>query len=65
MGYKCQFPDGSVDVRIGDTSIDPCKYQLMESYRNVTIEILKCPVCGHISIGWKKQDNTEEIIMEE
>ena len=65
MSCKCNFSDGSVDVKIGDVSLDPCKYQLVEAYKNVTVEILKCSVCGHISIGWKKQDNTEEITMEE
>lgn len=62
---KCKFSDGSVDIRIGDTSIDPCRYKLTEIHKNVTVEILECPVCGHVSIGWKRQDNTEDIILEE
>lgn len=61
---KCQFPEGAVDIRIGNTELDPCKYVLTEKYKNVTVEVLKCPVCGDVSIGWYKQDNTEEISLE-
>lgn len=63
--HKCKFPNGASDIRIGDVVLDSCKYELSEKYKNVTVEILKCPVCGNVSIGWYKQDNTEEIILEE
>ena len=62
---KCKFPDGATSVRIGDAELDPCKYVLVEKYKNVTVEVLKCPVCGEVTIGWYKQDNTEEISLEE
>ena len=29
--------------------------------RNVEIQILRCKICGHVSIGWRRQDNTEEV----
>lgn len=61
---KCQFPDGA-QIRIGDMALDPCKYKVSEIHKNVTIEVLKCAVCGHVSIGWRRQENTEDIIMEE
>ena len=62
---KCQFPEGMADVRIGNAPLDPCKYVLSEIHRNVTVEILECPVCGDVSIAWYRQDNTEDIIMKE
>ena len=65
QNHKCQFSNGASDIRIGDAVLDPCRYELSEKYRNVTVEILKCPVCGNVSIGWYKQENTEEITMED
>lgn len=57
----CSWPDG-VDVRPdGIHSLEPCRYQLSQKLRNVTIEILKCPKCGKISIGWYRQLDTEDI----
>lgn len=61
---KCQFP-GGVSVHLGDKPLDPCQFELCEIYKNVTIEILRCPKCGEVSIGWKRQDNTEEVLLEE
>lgn len=29
--------------------------------KNVTVQILKCKECGNVSIGWIRQDNTEEV----
>lgn len=43
----------------------PCQYILTEIHKNVTVEVLKCPKCGDVSIGWYKQDNTEDILREE
>ena len=60
---KCQFPDG-ISVYLGGNKVDPCKFELYEIYENVTVEILRCPVCGEISIGWKRQDNTEDIMVD-
>jgi hypothetical protein len=34
---------------------------LEKKFKNVTVEILKCEVCGEVSIGWYRQDNTEEV----
>ena len=61
---KCQF-HGGMTVRIGDNTLDPCQYKLSEIHKNVTVEILKCPKCGAVSIGWYRQDDTEDILMEE
>lgn len=61
---KCQFPDG-VQIKIGDAKLDPCQYELVEVHKNVTVEVIKCSVCGNVEISWRRQDNTEDIIMEE
>jgi hypothetical protein len=61
---KCKFPDG-VEVKIGDLELDPCKYEVAEIHKNVTVEVLRCKVCGHLSMGWRRQNNTEDIIMED
>lgn len=45
--------------------LDPCVYQVDKILKNCTIEILKCPHCGKVSVGWYLQDDTEEISEEE
>lgn len=61
---KCQFPDG-VSVEFMGAALDPCQYKVAEIHKNVTVEILKCPKCGCISVGWKRQEDTEDIILED
>lgn len=58
--HECSFPKG-MDLKINDIPVEPCNFVEIESYRNVTVQILKCQKCGKISVGWKRQDNTEEI----
>lgn len=41
--------------------IDPCRYETVEIYRNVTVVVSKCMKCGNIDIAWIRQDNTEEL----
>lgn len=60
--HKCQFPNGISGVQIKGAPLDACKYELVEKYKNVTVEILRCPICGEMSIGWYRQDNTEDIL---
>ena len=62
---KCQNPDGEL-ILIPDQNgvfheLDLCDYEVVEAYRNVTVEVLRCKKCGHIEISWKRQDNTEVI----
>ena len=45
----------------GEHELDPCQYKEILRLRNVTISILKCEKCGNISIGWMRQENTEEV----
>ena len=55
---KCEMP-GGISIRPdGIHELDACSYEISETYRNVTVEILKCKKCGNVSIGWYKQPNT-------
>lgn len=37
------------------------RYVLEQRLKNVTVEILKDQMTGEYSIGWYRQDNTEDI----
>jgi len=52
-GFKIK-PDGIHEL-------SPHKYALVQKLKNVTIEILQCEICGKLSIGWYRQENTEEV----
>lgn len=45
----------------GIHELSPHHYVLMQKLKNVTIEILHCKVCGKVSIGWYRQEDTEEL----
>ena len=45
----------------GIHELSPHKFKLDKRLRNVTIEILHCEKCGEVSIGWYRQDDTEEV----
>ena len=57
---RCSHGDG-VTVKIGGIPVDPCEYEEVEAYRNVTVRVLRCKRCGHTEIEWERQENTEEI----
>lgn len=44
----------------GVYELSPHHFKKVQRLKNVTIEILQCKVCGKVSIGWYRQDNTEE-----
>ena len=48
------FPDG-------ENELDPCVYEEIERYANVTVTVLRCKNCGHISVEWERQEDTEEL----
>ena len=56
---KCSFGDG-VEMQICGVPVDPCSYETIETYRNVTVKVLRCTKCGHMELNWYMQDNTEE-----
>ncbi len=45
---------------IDDCAIKPI-YVLDQKLKNVTVEILKNQLTGEYSIGWSRQENTEDI----
>lgn len=61
MNKKCSFGDITIKLD-GVNELDPCVYEVVEKYHNVTIEVLKCKKCGHVEISWYRQDDTEEVI---
>lgn len=61
---KCKFPDGITIKPDGVNELDPCIYEDIAKYKNVTITISRCKKCGHIEIGWERQDDTEELEVE-
>jgi hypothetical protein len=61
---KCKFPEGIVIKPDGIHELDPCEYQEVERYANVTISIRRCKKCGNIDIAWFRQEDTEELEVE-
>lgn len=58
---KCSFPDGILIKPDGANELDPCVYEEIEKYKNVTVTISRCRNFGHIDVSWKRQENTETI----
>lgn len=59
---KCSFGEVSIKPD-GINELDPCEYEDIAIYHNVTVIVSKCKKCGHIEIGWIRQENTEEEII--
>lgn len=58
---RCTWGDGITVKPDGLHELDPCEYEVVEAYRNVTVEVLRCRRCGHIEITWRRQSDTEEV----
>lgn len=58
---KCSFPDGISVKPDGVNELDPCIYEVIEAYKNVTVTVSRCKKCGNIDVTWERQDNTETI----
>lgn len=58
---KCEFPEGITVKPDGENELDPCVYEDIEMYANVTIVISRCKKCGHTEISWMRQEDTEQI----
>ena len=48
---RCKFKNGIVIKPDGIHELDPCQYQEVERYSNVTISIRRCEKCGNIDIA--------------
>lgn len=58
---KCKMPDGFVIKPDGINELDPCVYEPIEEYGNVTVTISKCRKCGFIDISWRRQEDTIDL----
>lgn len=47
---KCSFGNGIVIKPDGVNELDPCIYEDIEMYKNVTVIVSKCKNCGNIDI---------------
>ena len=60
MTGKCNH-NGFTVKPDGIHELDPCVYEEIETYQNVTVSILRCKRCGHMEVEWRRQDDTIEI----
>lgn len=58
---RCQFPGGVIIKPDGINELDPCIYEEVECYKNVTVHVMRCRRCGHVEISWERQEDTEEV----
>lgn len=58
---KCHFPSGIAIKPDGVNELDPCVYEEVECYKNVTVHVMRCLRCGHVEISWERQEDTEEV----
>lgn len=59
--HKCEFPNGMVVKPDGINELDPCDYEEIQRFANVTVSVRRCKKCGNIDIGWYRQEDTEEL----
>ena len=59
----CKHQNGSISSMFG-IPVDPCVYEQIEAYKNVTVIVSRCIHCGNIDISWKRQEDTEDIEVE-
>lgn len=64
MDKRCSFGDAVIKPN-GINELDPCLYEDIKMYTNVTVVVSQCKRCGHIETSWIRQDDTEEIILKE
>ena len=57
---ECKPPNGE-RIFVGAYEYDPCLYEEIERYQNVTVAISRCTKCGKITVDWYRQDDTVEV----
>lgn len=62
---RCRMPEGLTIKPDGANDLDPCVYAEKQVLRNVTVKVSQCIHCGHVSIEWKRQADTEVIQYDE
>lgn len=58
---KCTWGDGIKMTLDGVNELDPCVYEEVARYKNVTVIVSRCRDCGTMDISWIRQENTEEL----
>lgn len=58
---KCKHPNGITIKPDGIHKLDPCVYETIEAYANVTVEVRRCRRCGNIDIAWSRQEDTIDL----
>lgn len=61
VGGATSNSEGHWEMRIGGIRVEPEFGELEEVWKNVTVEVVRRP-SGEISIGWRRQENTERIL---
>lgn len=61
MCKKCQFPEGVTIKPDGAHELDPCIYEEVERYANVTVIVNRCKRCGHVELMWLRQEDTVKL----
>ena len=59
---KCKHSGGIIIKPDCVNELDPCVYEDIEKYKNVTVTVSRCIYCGHIEISWVRQEDTEVIL---
>lgn len=59
---KCKHSGGIIIKPDSVNELDPCVYEDIEKYKNVTVTVSRCIYCGHIEISWVRQEDTEVIL---
>lgn len=59
---KCSWGEGVSFRPDGVHELDPCIYEDVQIIKNVTVIVSRCMRCGNVVIGWKLQDNSEEVL---
>lgn len=58
---KCTLPHSITIKPDGIHELEPCVYETVEKYHNVTVEVRRCKQCGNVDIAWFRQNDTEEV----
>ncbi len=57
---KCQYPE---DWRTSwGIAIDPCRYEIVREYKDVTVLLMKCVKCGHTRVDWEDANGVKRTL---
>lgn len=53
------------EMQLYPKDVSPHRFEEIGVYKNVTVQILRCPHCGEISVGWIRQPDTKIVYEKE